>query len=99
MAQKQLLQMLSELTERIEKLTDKTKKLEEQLKELQEKNRELEVQHQADVEKSIRDAKDIEYLSMSYRLAATPETLLLTRRKIEGLIRTINKCIRMINEE
>lgn len=99
MAQQQLLNSLSELNAKIELLIENQKKLKQEIKELQIKNNMLEEMHQADMMIHSQDEKDIEFLTVSHRLANSPDTIISTRQKLIGLIRTINKCIRMLNEE
>lgn len=41
---------------------------------------------------------DVEYLTMSHRLASDPNTLVTARRQVEGLIRDIDKCISQLKE-
>ena len=74
-------------------------KLRNQVKELHKKNLELSQQHEVDTDKLLKAQKEIEFLTMSYRLAASPEALVAARNKISQMLRTIDSCIRMINEE
>ncbi len=54
----------------------------------------------ADVQQERDNAlRDCEYLSMSYKLADTPERLIAGRRHISQLIRNIDKCIRLIKSD
>lgn len=99
MAQQQFLQSLSELNSRIETLVESQKNLQIIIEELKKRNQVLEEMHQADMARSQQQELDIEFLSMSHRLANSPDTIVSARKKIIGLIRTINKCIRMLNEE
>ena len=99
MAQPQLLQSLSDLHNKIENLIEQQKQLQLELETLRERNKVLEELHESDRLKSLQNAKDIEFLSMSHRLASSPDTIVSARHKIIGMIRTINNCIRMINEE
>ena len=41
---------------------------------------------------------DIEYLTMSHRLADDPDSLIATRRHIAKLIRNIDRCLEMLKE-
>lgn len=52
-------------------------------------------QAQSEIELARRDA---EFLTMSHRLADSPDSLVETRRHIAGLIRTIDLCISMLKE-
>ena len=42
---------------------------------------------------------DNEFLTMSHRLADSPDAIISTRRRIARLIRTIDNCISMIKED
>lgn len=42
---------------------------------------------------------DKEFLTVSHRLADSPDTIISTRRRIARLIRTIDNCISMLKEE
>lgn len=42
---------------------------------------------------------DVEFLTMSHRLADSPDSIIATRRHIARLIRTIDNCISMLKEE
>lgn len=99
MAQNQLLQTLTDLNDKISELLEAQKSLQEKVKNLEKQKNVLEAQHQEDIEKLRQAEKDIEFLSMSYKLADNPDTLISTRKTIIGLIRTINNCIRMLKEE
>lgn len=66
---------------------------------LEEENRQLRnelAQTQKDLEAT---RVDMEYLTMSHRLAESPDTIVLARRRIARLIRTIDKCVSMLKEE
>lgn len=99
MAQNQLLYSLSILSERIECLLRQQNLLQKRIEELEQRNNELVDQHLKDLKKIEKAKQDIEFLIVSHRLADSPDTIISTRRKILGLIRTIDNCIRIIKEE
>lgn len=99
MAKPQLIQLLSDLTSKIESLMEERKKLLERNEELEKRNNFLEEQHNQDIQLLHQADLDIEYLKISHRLAESPDTIIQARRKILGLIRTINNSIRMLKEE
>lgn len=99
MADSQLITILSNLNSKIERLIENQKILRERINELEKQNSVLEAALLNDKLIIEQANKNIEFLSMSYRLADDPETIILTRRRIAWLIGTINDCIRMINEE
>ncbi|MDE6682138.1 MAG: hypothetical protein K2J87_01775 [Muribaculaceae bacterium] len=54
----------------------------------------------AEKEKELQRAlTDAEFLTMSHRLADSPDTIISTRRQIARLIRNIDNCISMLKEE
>ena len=99
MAQNQLISTLTALSNKIESLLEENKRLREKVEWLGNQNIVLENQHQKDLKLIEANQKDVEFLKFSHRLADSPDTIISARRKINGLIRTINSCIRMINEE
>ena len=99
MANNQLLQTLSELNLKIQNLIEDRKKLQLKIEELETRNLALEAQHQSDIKKIEQAEKDIEFLTISHKLAESPDAIISTRRQLSRLISTINNCIRMIKEE
>lgn len=66
---------------------------------LEKENESLRLQLE-DTRKELKAAQnDAEFLTMSHRLAQSPDSLISTRRHIARLIRTIDKCISMLKEE
>lgn len=54
----------------------------------------------AEKEKELQRAlTDAEFLTMSHRLADSPDTIISARRQIARLIRNIDNCISMLKEE
>lgn len=99
MAQTQLIQLLSTLQSRIEMLVESQNVLLKKIEELEKKNIVLENQIKSDA-KIIEEAnKNLEFLTLSHRLADSPDTIISTRKKITGLIRTINNCIQILEKE
>ena len=99
MANNQLLQTLSELNSKIEELLKTQESLKKKVSELEERNLFLVKQHEKDLFLLENAGKDIEFLTLSHKLAESPDNLISTRRHLIGLMRTINNCIRMIKEE
>ena len=99
MAQNELLTSLGDLYKQIDEISAAHSNMQRQLELLREENRSL----KADLEserKNLRKAlSDVEFLSVSYRLADSADSVVSARRVIERLIRTIDNCIKMINEE
>ncbi len=97
--------MAQSLLSILEKLEARQEELRAEMESLRKRNRELEEEN-ADLRRkeaealSVRDKAllDVEYLSVSHRLAEDPNTLIETRRIIAGLIRNIDRCIAMLKE-
>lgn len=93
-----LLSVLNSLQERLDGLVATHNELLNKIRELEEENLQLKAEIK---EKDLALGKaetDIEYLTMSHRLAENPDTIIAARRKIAGLIRTIDNCISMLKE-
>lgn len=53
-----------------------------------------------ETEMKLRQAEtDSEFLTMSHRLADSPDSIISARRRIARLIRTIDNCISMLKDE
>ncbi len=97
--------MAQSLLSILEKLEARQKELREEMESLRVRNRELEEEN-ADLRRKEAEALgardkallDVEYLSVSHRLAEDPDSLIETRRVIAGLIRNIDRCIAMLKE-
>lgn len=93
-----LLSVLNSLQERLDGLVAAHNELLNKIRELEEENLQLKAEIK---EKDLALGKaetDIEYLTMSHKLAENPDTIIAARRKIAGLIRTIDNCISMLKE-
>lgn len=94
------------LPEVIDGLTQKTvliaryiEDLEKQNKELRHRIELLEERLSEEEEKTSQARLDADYLTVSHRLADSPDTLIATRRRISALIRTIDRCISMLKDD
>lgn len=99
MAKSDLLSSLSILSRRIDGLLEERDRLLDKIRELDSENRELKAQKEQDRLMLENSRKDIEFLSMSHRLADSPEALVEARNKISKLVRTIDSCIRLLKED
>lgn len=99
MAEPVLLNTIQKLSKKIDSLIGSHQSLLEKVNELEKINQELRLQHTQDMAKLEKAQKDIEFLSMSHRLATSPQALISARNKISRLIRTIDSCIRTIKED
>lgn len=99
MAQSDLKASASLLNERILKLTEVHNQMKGRIRKLEEENAILKKELETERDNLSKAKSDIEFLTVSYRLADNAESVITTRRTLKRLIRTIDKCIRMINEE
>ena len=99
MAKPELLISIHTLSKKVDLLLQEQNKLLERIKLLEIENDKLKNQSFKDREALENAEKDIEFLSLSHRLANSPEALTKARQKIAKLIRTIDSCIRLINED
>ena len=99
MAKPELLSSVHHLSKKIDKLMEQHRINQNKINQLLEENLEMRQQHETDVQLLEKANKEIEFLSVSHRLADSPEALVSARNKVAKLIRTIDNCIRMINED
>ncbi|MCH5235705.1 MAG: hypothetical protein J1E16_10460 [Muribaculaceae bacterium] len=99
MAKPELISSLTILSKKIDNLLETQKKLQEKVNYLENINQALRNQHDEDVKIIEKAQKDIDYLSLSHRLADSPEALIEARNNVSKLIRTIDSCIRLIKED
>ena len=99
MANSDLLPSISLLSKKIDSMLKLQQSLQKRIAELEISNNELRKQHEADSILLENANKEIEFLKVSYRLASSPETIISARIELSKLIRTIDNCIRMINED
>ncbi len=94
-----LTDLLGRINEKSEEISNIITRLNDRIRNLEEENsnlrRELDETH-AQLNKALTDA---EFLTVSHRLADSPDSIIRTRRQISRLIRTIDNCISMLKEE
>lgn len=93
-----LLSILEQLEAREDELRKEMESLRERNRELEEENADLRSKEAEALKIRDKALLDVEYLSVSYRLAENPDSLVDTRRIIAGLIRNIDRCIAMLKE-
>ena len=71
----------------------------EQIVRLEKENEDLRTQLSETRAELDNTRKDVEFLTMSHRLADSPDSVISARRRIARLIRTIYNCISMLKEE
>lgn len=96
---KPLIPVLQDLDKEINKLTSVHQNLYARIHNLEEENRNLRLELE-NTRALLRQSEiDAQFLTMSHRLAGSPDTIISTRRRIARLIRTVDKCISMLKEE
>ena len=94
-----LVNLLSEISDKITELEAIQRRLLSRIRLLEDENESL--REQLKENKQLLDAAnaDKEFLTMSHRLADSPDSIIATRRRLARLIRTIDNCISMLKEE
>lgn len=93
-----LISTLERLEARIGDITKRNMLLEERNRGLEAQNARLVLEAEEARKERDRARLDAEYLSVSHRLASSPDTLVDTRRHIAKLIRNIDRCLEMLKE-
>ncbi len=94
-----LIPLLHTLDRKISKLADINQGLHARIESLEEENQNLRLELE-EMKSRLKQAEtDAQFLTMSHRLAQSPDTIISTRRHIARLIRNIDKCISMLKEE
>ena len=93
-----LITTLEKLNARIKDVTAHSAALLARNRELEELNADLRRRAEESDRTRDRALLDAEYLTVSHRLAADPDTLIDTRRHIAKLIRNIDRCLEMLKE-
>ena len=96
---KPLLSILADLNEKISRLAGVQEALKKRIIELERENENLKAELKESRDMLDKANTDVEFLTMSHRLAENPDSIIATRRRIARLIRTIDNCISMIKEE
>lgn len=99
MAKSEIARSFQALSKKIDSLILENTSLRSRIDTLSLQNEELLGQHAQDQKALEKANKEIEYLSLSHRLASSPEALVEARKEISRLIRTIDSCIRLIKED
>ncbi|MDE7159903.1 MAG: hypothetical protein K2O24_03525 [Muribaculaceae bacterium] len=98
--------MARTLPEILASVNDRVSALDARLRAAEQENARLrarleDTESRLDEARSERDRAmlDVEFLTLSHRLADTPEALLSARRRISRMIRTIDKCILLLKDD
>lgn len=89
---------IHELGRKLGRLSSRLRSLESENTRLAGENAELRSENMrlADELKAVRT--DAEFLTMSHRLASDPDDVVKLRRRVEGMIRDIDRCISQLKE-
>lgn len=93
-----LLEKILRLQRHISTLQEANRKLTERNKEIEAENMDLRLRADEDAQRLHESQLNEEFLRMSHRLAASPDTIIETRRHIARLIRNIDRCLEMLKE-
>lgn len=94
-----LLPLLASLNDKINKLISVQENLLSRIEQLEEENEGLKAELNDKMKQLAKANTDIEFLTISHKLADSPDSIIATRRRIARLIKTIDNCISMINED
>lgn len=87
------------IVEKVASLSKLNETLYKRIETLEEENNRLRDDYETALKELEKTRRDVEFLTMSHRLADSPDTIISTRRRIARLIRTIDNCISMLKEE
>lgn len=93
-----LISILQQLELRQQELLSEMESLRLKCEELKEENADLRRNEAKALELRDKALLDVEYLSVSHKLADSPDSLADARRVIAGLIKNIDRCIAMLKE-
>lgn len=94
-----LVTALRDLQDKIASLADVRKDLLARISALEQENISLKEELEETRTKLHNCETDVKFLTMSHRLAQSPDAVINARRHIARLIRNIDKCISMLKEE
>lgn len=94
-----LITLLSQISDKISELQAIQQQLYSRIKVLEDENEDLRDQLKEKTALLNKVTVDNEFLTMSHKLADSPDSIISTRRRIARLIRTIDNCISMLKEE
>ena len=94
-----LITILSQISDKITELEAIRRQQNSRIKFLEEENKDLQEKLKEKTQLLNKANIDKEFLTMSHRLADSPDSIISTRRRIARLIRTIDNCISMLKEE
>lgn len=91
--------LLRSIGEKATQLAQMQELMKARISELEEKNMQLETELKETKDLLDKALSDIEFLTVSHRLADSPDSIVSTRRHIARLIRNIDSCISMLKED
>lgn len=89
---------IEELGRKLKRLSQRLNRLESDNIELRERNADLESENERLRVELTSARNDAEFLTMSHRLATDADDIIKLRRRVEGMIRDIDRCISQLKE-
>ena len=93
-----LYNILLELRGKTDTLAKKVSSISEENNQLKEENVSLKAEIKELREQLQRKSLDSEFLEVSHYIADSPDSLILARRRIANMIRTIDRCLEMLRD-
>lgn len=91
--------LLKNIDEKVSRLSSSRDQLSQRISILEKENEDLRLELDQTKKKLDKALTDVEFLTVSHRLADSPDSLVATRRKIARLIRHIDNCIAMLKDD
>lgn len=94
-----LTSLLKEINTKSGKIADIFSRLNDRIRILEEENSNLRKELDETRSMLVKAESEAEFLTVSHRLADSPDSIISARRQISRLIRTIDNCISMLKDE
>lgn len=94
-----LLEILESSRRHTDALTDRLKALQDENAQLRARVADLSDRLDEASQERDKALMDVEYLTLSHRLADTPEALVNARREVARLIRVVDRCITLLKDD
>lgn len=91
--------LLKSVDDKVAEISSIHLRLHSRIKELEKENETLNQELDNSRRELAKALNDVEFLTLSHRLADSPDSIVSARRRIARLIRTIDNCISMLKEE
>lgn len=97
--ERSLTTIIDSLSAKVMRLVSQRDSLKEENSDLKEEIARLKGMVDEDMNQIASLEKEVEFLKLSHRLADSPETLIESRRIVAALIRKIDRCITLLNDD